>query len=1004
MKALKKTTLSLAIAGVVYGAALTPVYGADINITHTASGNVANVDTGTTSDDGDTFNVASGVTLTSDTGFTEPALKIDANKVTVTAEILDRHITINGNVNGTLPLNSGSSDAPSDADGLLITGTTTSANTDSFKGNVTINGNVTGGANNIGLNSELVIDGNVTISKSGTVSGGGAVYLTKVTGDVVNAGNIIGNAANGVAMQVGSAGLISTPAAKSISNTGNITANGATGTALYITNTITDGISNSGTITGTTAISTIGGTTTFTNESSGIVGGDIKGGDSWLPGVINLVNKGLISSNFITAGTLDNQSGTIGVKDSIKTDGAVKNAGMITGTAVITVSGADVTSPAVAKALTNSGKIIAKSIDVNTGGLSNTSSGSITLTEALDVTTESSNEGAITAKYLLAGGGVNNGGSLILTGAVGGAVATNSVITGKLTNTGNISVADKLTANSGFDNGDSDHTSASTKVNGLLTVTGGALNNWGTLESGGLIFTAAQDFVNKGTAKVGKMTSGKDVTNTGSLAINEGSGAVNYNGSNGTLDLQLTSTLDSTPASLLATSTSATFNKNSKLVISASAASLAKTGSQTVTLVDGTSLLYADDAGGNGAAWGSQKLNITSSSILLDIDTTTVAYTGNDIIGTLEVKEAGAVAKSLGASASTQKLAGKLQAGVTAKVQTALDNAYGSFASNTTSEAQLKTYLENTRPDDSNVGAQSGANMTQAVRNNLYHRSVSKRTGINSGDMQANGGFWVQGLYGKSDQKSRGGSAAYKGDLRGMTLGLDRELGGSTTGVAFSYGKADASFARDQEDTVKSYMVSVYNIWERGNLYVDSSLSMGQSKHESQRLNGSATAKYGSNQLGAQALVGYYINQGDVMIEPMAGARLTVVNVDSSSHNLADGTSVYAADAVSYRQMEVGFGAAVSKAFAMGNNRTITPRAAVMYYHDFVGDELDTQVNFAGETYAIKGASAVKGSWEMNLGVDIMAGENFTVSAGYTHVRKTDFSSNNLNAKLKYMF
>ena len=300
----------------------------------------------------------------------------------------------------------------------------------------------------------------------------------------------------------------------------------------------------------------------------------------------------------------------------------------------------------------------------------------------------------------------------------------------------------------------------------------------------------------------------------------------------------------------------------------------------------------------------------------------------------------------------------------------------------------------------------TGATVAQSVMGNIASRSSAVRTGANYGDMQASNGFWVQGLYGKSDQKAREGALAYKGDLSGMTFGLDREFGDNTTGMAFSYGKSDVDFSRDQKDEVKSYVASVYNIWESGNMYVDTSLSFGSSKHESKRFTGAAaaTAKYGSTQLGGQAMVGYYMNMGEVMIEPMAGARLTMVNVDSNRYYLdSDGSEVQSADDVSYRQMELGFGAAVSKAFEVGNG-TLTPRFGAMYYHDFVGDQLDTQVNFAGDNYAIKGASAIKNSWELNLGVSYAMGENLDLSAGYTRVMKNDFSSDNFNAKLKYMF
>lgn len=83
---------------------------------------------------------------------------------------------------------------------------------------------------------------------------------------------------------------------------------------------------------------------------------------------------------------------------------------------------------------------------------------------------------------------------------------------------------------------------------------------------------------------------------------------------------------------------------------------------------------------------------------------------------------------------------------------------------------------------------------------------------------------------------------------------------------------------------------------------------------------------------------------------------------------------------------------------------SIAPRLGAMLYHDFVGNQLDTQVNFSGNDYAVKGASAVKNNWKVNLSMDVMSGKNLTVSAGYTRLMKSDFSSDNVNDKLKCIF
>ena len=973
MKILKKSALSLAVAGVVYGTALTPVYAADVEVNTADAGKVVGTtDPGTdkitdpniTIKNGDTVIVKTAIAAL---GAEVAMVTVDVNAKDTNTDVLETTVQVDANVVA-------SASSATNAEALLIKTNDGGANEDSLKGNVNINADLTGKGTGSGLKSTVDIAGNVVIGKDATVSGVTAVELKNVDGSVIINGAVTGTTSALVVNGAVSEGITNNGTMSGDISFAGVLPSGAT----EVSNVFT----NNKTITSGDVTAAVGNKVTFNNAgSSASFSGSLDGvgdidfnntGDATLAtasgalvGKLNITNSGTLKVDAATGADVvkNNSGGTITIEDGVILTAAdlVTNSGTINneagGTGAVTAS----------KGLTN-----------NSGGvidLSGSGVGVLTVSGAA-----LTNMGNIKAGTVNVGADSTNSGTLT--------AATLALGTNKYTNSGT--------------------TNISTAITGT-----GVVTNTGTLKfTAASIIAGGDSLVSKGTLYIGKdvaLTSTGVVTNGGVLVAEEGSsivtGALMSKGAKLNLviqntDFDISEDPESDDIKTLFTTTGSTFDSGSTIVIGASDDVLKKVGEKVEdhTLLSAGVLTYEDatlttDAQINDAL----KKLVSSGSILLKVDSVVADVSVDTIQANLEVLSAGDLVKGYGLGESTQKLAGKLQTGVS--VQTALDNAYGSFASNTTSEAKLKSYLDNVRPDDTNSAAMAGADMAHGVMGNITSRGSAVRTGVNSGDMQANGGFWVQGLYGKSDQEARGGALAYKGDLRGMTFGVDREFGGNTTGIAFSYGKSDVDFDRDQKDTVKSYMASVYNIWEQGNLYVDSSLSIGSSKHESKRLNGSDTAKYGSTQVGAQAMVGYYFNQGDVMIEPMAGARLTSVNVDAINY-----TSMGNTEATSYRKMEVGFGAALSKAFAVGTNSTITPRAAVMYYHDFVGDELDAQVNFAGETYAIKGASAVKGSWEMDLGVNVMSGENFTVSAGYTHVRKTDFSSNNLNAKLKYMF
>ncbi|MGB0360686.1 MAG: autotransporter outer membrane beta-barrel domain-containing protein, partial [Endozoicomonas sp.] len=369
------------------------------------------------------------------------------------------------------------------------------------------------------------------------------------------------------------------------------------------------------------------------------------------------------------------------------------------------------------------------------------------------------------------------------------------------------------------------------------------------------------------------------------------------------------------------------------------------------------------------------------------------------------------VVSEIGFPGIVQDIAKKFQSGAASSDDIAdLEELYGELVLNVSTKEALANYLNKIRPDDSGADAEAGIDIVNAVSGNISSRGAAIRTGMNTGDMFVADGFWVQGIFGKSEQKSNGVDLSYDGKMQGFTLGADRDKNGITVGVALSYANADTDFNdREQKESVHTYMGSLYSIWQYDNRYFDGSLSLGTSSHESKKFSGAAaeTAEYDSWQLGAKGTLGYYYPIGNAVLEPMVSTRMTYVNIDSfmykqDSDGASTGNSSGAAD---FKQLDFGIGAAFSTILAQEDRDLyITPRLSVMYFHDVLKDTLDKEITFAGDDYKLKSTSKERNSLEIGLSVDIASGDHVTVNAAYERVHKEDFSSDNYSFKFRYDF
>ena len=522
---------------------------------------------------------------------------------------------------------------------------------------------------------------------------------------------------------------------------------------------------------------------------------------------------------------------------------------------------------------------------------------------------------------------------------------------------------------------------------GNIDLNGGSATNAGVITTGQF---NADNVTNDagGVLSAGVLTSTGDVTNNGSFAVVEGSTAINLQ-NNSSLSINFTQDVEDggNSATGLAVTTAA-FDGDATVTVSLSGDALKTSGTKSYTILSGA--VSNDDVG-----------VIVSESVLLKAGT--IDKTATEFTVSVDVLTAGDVVKDYGFGSNIQTLANQLQAGDVAAAS--VEAAYGKFTDNAANAEQLTSYINNVRPDDSGSSAHTASDAVSGAQNTISDRGVYTRSGVNTGGMIASGSFWMQALVSKSKQKSREGSLAYNGDMVGYTIGIDGDWDSNTTGFAFTYGSSDVDFDRDQKDKVKSYIGSVYNIWQKNNWYLDSSLSFGKSRHEGGRMKDAAalSSKYDSIQFGGQAMVGTYMPYQKVVIEPMLGLRMNHVTVDGYTAKNSDASLTETVSETKYKKIEGGLGAAFSTVSTIGNT-TYQPRIAFMYYRDFVGEKIDQQVNFAGQDYTIQGASAEKNTYELKVGLNMWNESNMEINLGYTRVMQKDFSSDNFKFKFKYNF
>lgn len=543
-------------------------------------------------------------------------------------------------------------------------------------------------------------------------------------------------------------------------------------------------------------------------------------------------------------------------------------------------------------------------------------------------------------------------------------------------------------------------------ISGNLSATGSDLNNTGTIASSSI---SVKDLINTagGTITADSLNYTGTLTNSGVINTDGLTVAGNIDNTGGTLAVN--SGIDMDDNNIILT--------DGELMVSLDTLEQLISGIGTLTVSDDSRItvsldaeLYEQIRGENdyilldfSSISGTLTPDMVSAGSIF-IDVSDVKVTGAQVTADLNVSTAAEVASEVGIDASSTNLAEDFFEDNLPGEQVITD-VYGSIFDASGNADELEDYLDDIRPDDSGSAALTASQATTAAMGNILDRGANLR-GVNFGDMLSSSGIWLQALYSRAKQEETRDNLGYKSTLKGFTLSFDRKKENQTFGIALSHGKSDVEFIdRDQDDQVKTYLSSFYHFWRHGSGYLDSSLSLGRSVHKGSRMKSSANlaSQYDSNQYGAQVLAGWYLPKKGWMVEPMASLRWNHVKVEGYAASNSDGSLTETVSGVSYNRIEAGAGGAISKRWET-HSATVTPRASLMIYHDFTGDDMDYQVNFAGNDYTVKGTGSEKTSAEARLAMEVVRGEHTTFIFGYTRVMKSGFTSNNFDARFRYQF
>ena len=701
-------------------------------------------------------------------------------------------------------------------------------------------------------------------------------------------------------------------------------------------------------LTATTALLALAGAANATTISSGtsvVKTSETIGGLTVGNGVVLDVSNGTQSAIEVSGTSATGAvSNTINISDTATVKGNYNN-GVIhvqsdsAGVVTINNSGTISVYGGSTKAIVNDGTLTGATTIRNTG----TISGSIILSNTADIITLSGN-GAIN-------GNVDMGGGDDTFNIYGGSVSGTIDMGSGSNDTMNIS-ATTFTTKGAISNVEKVNISGTTNINNAITGVQTLTANRGS------VVNVNSDFGQGAASTV-------NVSGTLNVAAGKTVSASTVNSRGGVIGIAVAT---SSSAGLISANS---FTGGSLTINLGSSAGYINSGTQ-FRIVSGTT----------GASVLPSLTTATSGLYTFNVSRTNT----NDISLTI-LRAANATAATNGTNAAV----GAVLDSVSSSTNTQLVQVQNLINQQTTL-AGVNNVLERLTPAADTGIALSAVDVNVQTGNQISSRLASLRGNgktLNTGDAMLNNHFWMNGFGNVTNQDDKKGVRGYDANTVGASVGLDTDtlVDGTTTGLAFSYGKSnvDSNSANGASTDIDSYQLTGYasRVFD-GGVFLNGQAAIGLGKYSSDRNTGlgTASADYDGMQYSAKLEGGKDFVCDWWTFTPLASAQYSFVDLDKYTES---GPGALTVDSKNFNVLDLGLGGQVAYNIPLESGGSLRPVARAKYIYRAGDNTLDTTSRFVagGAAFNTQGIRADRNSVNLGTGITLSTVGGMDLSLDY---------------------
>ena len=271
-------------------------------------------------------------------------------------------------------------------------------------------------------------------------------------------------------------------------------------------------------------------------------------------------------------------------------------------------------------------------------------------------------------------------------------------------------------------------------------------------------------------------------------------------------------------------------------------------------------------------------------------------------------------------------------------------------------------------------------------------------------DATPNRRLWVQGIGGRVDTDGDGNALRFGERLYGVVGGCDLPVGERfQVGLAVAYGhdRVDANQVGTGE--VSTWQAIGYGLWQQDGLFANLALGYGWDDYSANRpvafssVGGYTTTTGGQSEF-ADLEGGLRRRWGDYLIEPTLGLRADFIRRNGLTEPGLAGLTL---DAQSYQAIQTRLGAKLSRDFAIGHDRHVTPELRIYWRHDF-GDtaSIDAAAAILGQPFTVRAPGVDRDALLLGLGLAVDAGKDVALFLDYNLTYNSRQTGQNLLAGL----